>query len=257
MSSSACEPGPDDFAHAPVQSLLEVLASVPDPRDPRGVRHGIGPLLGLLVVSFCTGSQTVKDAVVFGRHRRWLRKALGFRHPIAPSQSTYTRLFKVLPVDTVRDAVGAWLRSLAALRCEARGRECAASVDGKTLRGAGVHTLNIFVQEFWMLLDSYEVAAKANEMSAFRARIGEFCGRYPFVRILTFDALFCEQATMQALTDRNRMGIFQVKDNQPEALQRLQRWFSPLPKDAPEFRETEKKRGLHRHPRVVERRAGA
>lgn len=255
MSFATREPGPDDLAHAPVQSLLEVLASVADPRDPRGVRHGLGPLLALLVVSFCTGSQTVKDAVLFGRHHRWLRKALGFGHPIAPSQSTYTRLFKVLPVDAVRDAVGAWLRSLARLRCQARGRQCAASVDGKALRGAGVHALNIFAQDFWVLLDSYEVAAKTNEMSAFRARIGEFCERYPFVRILTFDALFCEQATMQALTERNRMGIFQVKDNQPEALQRLHRWFSPLAKDAPDFRETEKKRRLHRHPRAVAGRA--
>jgi hypothetical protein len=234
-----------------VQSLLEVLSSVPDPRKRKGIRHGIGPLLALLLASFCTGSQTVKDAVIFGRNRRWLRKALGFRHTISPSQSTYTRLFKVLPVETLRKAIGAWLQELVRLRCEAGARTCAVSVDGKAIRGAGVHTLNIFVQDFWVLLDSFEVSEKANEMSAFRLQIEQFCERYPFVRILTFDALFCEQNTMQALSEHNRLGIFQVKENQPEALFRLQRFFSAMPKNSPDFRETEKKRGLRRHPGAV------
>ena len=243
----------DDLDQAPAKTLLEVLASVPDPRSPLGRRHPIGALLALLVVSFAAGRQTVKDAVLLGRHERPIRSALGFTHPKSPSSSTYTRLFKDLPVESVRKAIADWLSHLVAAWCQKRGRSAAVCVDGKTLRGAGVHTLNIFVQDFWILLDQYEVNAKANEMSAFRERLASFCERYPFVTILTFDALFCEQQTMGALTKNNRMGIFQVKDNQPETLFRLERWLAALPQAKPDAAETEKKWGLHRHARVVDR----
>lgn len=245
-SSPACD---DDFGQAPAQSLRDVLRTIDDPRNRSGRRHPLDALLCLLVVSFCTGSQTVKDAVLFGRNRPWLRRALGFKHPICPSQSTYTRLFKVLKVETLREALSAWLGQLVQLRGERRGRGICASVDGKALRGSGVHTLNVFVQDFWVLLDQYEVASKENEMSAFRERLDGFCKSYPFVTILTFDAMFCEQQTMRMLTENNRMGIFQVKENQPEGLRRLERWFAAQPKGSPGYSGgAEKKRGLHRHP---------
>ena len=243
----------DDFDLDPAKTLLEVLASVPDPRSPLGRRHPIGALLALLVVSFAAGRQTVKDAVLLGRHERGLRRALGFHHPKCPSSSTYTRLFENLPIESVRKAIAEWLSRLVADWCQKRGRSAAVCVDGKTLRGAGVHTLNIFVQDFWVLLDQYEVDVKANEMSTFRERLGTFCERYPFVTILTFDALFCEQQTMRALTKNNRMGIFQVKENQPETHFRLERWFAALPQAKPDAAETGKKWGLHRHARAMDR----
>lgn len=241
----------DDVAHAPVLSLFEALSKVPDPRVASGRRHSMAALLALLVVAFCTGAETVKDAVLFGRARKWLRKELGFTHDKCPSQSTYTRLFKVLPMEDVRAALSQWLLTLARLRSERRGQGLCAAVDGKALRGAGVHTLNIFVHDLWTLLDQYEVDVKANEMSAFRGRMDEFLGRYPFVKLLTFDAIFCEQKTMETLTRHNRMGIFQVKENQPEGLFRIERLFSAHLGGSPDTESVEKKRGLHRDPKAV------
>lgn len=127
-------------------------------------------------------------------------------------------------------------------------RPIAAAVDGKAIRGGGAYALNIFAHDFWQLLDQVEVDSKQNEMGAFRDAMDGFLERYPFVRILTFDAIFCEQRTMEALTKNNRMGIFQVKENQPELANQLLRWYHALPKGTPGFRESEKKRGLHRHP---------
>lgn len=249
--SAAPESVPDDVAYAPVSSLFEALSNVSDPREASGRRHSIGALLSLLVVAFCTGSQTVKDAVLFGRARKWLRRELGFTHDKCPSQSTYTRLFKALSIDAVRTALSAWLCSLAKLRSERRRQGLCAAVDGKALRGAGVHTLNVFVHELWTLLDQYDVDVKANEMSAFRARLDEFVARYPFVKMLTFDALFCEQKTMETLTRHNRMGIFQVKDNQPEGLYRMERLFSPLLGGSPDAESVEKKWRLHRDEKAL------
>lgn len=248
---SAPAPTSHDLTLCVSRSLFDVLGTVADPRRERGRRHSLQALLGLLVLSFTTGGQTVKDAVILGRSLPHLRRALGFKHRLCPSQSTYTRLFHVLPVESLRSVISLWLCELARMRRHGE-RPIAAAVDGKAVRGGGAYALNIFAQDFWQLLDQFEVqGSKENEMSAFRVVMEDFLTRYPFVRILSFDALYCEQKTMEALTKNNRVGIFQVKDNQPELADRLLRWYHALPKGTPGFRESEKKRRLHRHPNTV------
>ncbi len=232
-----------------IRSLFDAFSSIKDPRNPSGLRHPLPALLGLLVVSYCTGGTTVKDAVLFARGRKALRKQIGFTHPTCPSQSTYTRLLKVLPLEDVTKALSDWLLGLV-LRHAGRKNSLCASIDGKALRGSGVHAINVFVQDLWLLLDQHEVDTKANEMSAFRARLDGFMERYPFLRMLTFDAMFCEQKTMDIIAAHGRMAVIQVKENQPEGLLRIQRLFSPLPA-APDTEGTEKKWGLHRDPQVL------
>lgn len=246
---TAPSPAAHDMTLVLSKSLFDVLKDVPDPRQLRGQRHSIQALLALLVLSFLTGGQTVKDAVLLGRNYSHLRPALGFTHRLCPSQSTYTRLFKVLPVATVREAVARWLAALADLH-RRQDRAVVAAVDGKAVRGGGAYTLNIFAHDFFQLLDQLTVeGAKENEMSVFRAAMDDFLDRYPFVRILTFDAIFCEQKTMEALTRHNRMGIFQVKENQPETLFMIQRFFDKLLASKPDDRVVEKKWRLRRHAR--------
>jgi len=189
---------------------------------------------------------TVKAVVIHGRTFPSLRTRLGFTHKTSPAQSTYTRLFQKLKIKPVRQAVVDWLESLALARLNRR--KAGVAVDGKSLRGTGHHMLNVFIHDYWMLLDQLEVGQKDNEMSAFRDGLESFLARYPFIRILTFDALFCEQKTMETLTRNNRMGIFQVKENQPEGLFRIQRWFARGLNSAPGHRSVEKKRGLRNDP---------
>jgi len=69
--------------------------------------------------------------------------------------------------------------------------------------------------------------------------------------MLTFDAIFCERRTMEMLSRHNRMGLFQVKDNQPEGLARIEHLFSPLLGGGPDTRGVGKIRGPHRHPWAV------
>jgi len=235
------------------RSFFEALSSVADPRSRHGRRHPLASLLGLLALGFLSGQNTVKDIVVFGRNRRPVRRWLGFTHAISPSQSTYTRLFQALPIESVRSVLAQWLEDLARLRI----RRGVGTVDGKALRGCGRHILNVFVQDYWCVLDMLEVSEKKNELSAFEAEMDAMLQKYPFLQILTFDAMFSQHAVVEALTRHNRMGIFQIKDNQPETLRRLERWFHALPKDSCQVQETEKKWGLPRDPHAVDRSRAA
>jgi len=248
---TAPAPSLDDACEPFMGSLLDALYRVPDPRGDKGLRHPLGALLGLLVLSCLMGGNTVKEATILGRLERPLRERLGFTHKTSPSQSTYTRLFKQLPLSALQGALCSWLAALAQAR--SRGAALSASVDGKAVRGGRAHALNVFVQEYWLLLDQMEVLqGKESEMAVFRQKMEAFLARHPFLKILTFDAVFCERTTMEMLTRNNRLGIFQVKENQPETLDRLLRWFhGSLPKARPDLREVEKKRGLRRHTRGV------
>lgn len=221
------------------RSLFEVFSSVPDPRSRHGRRHPLNSLLAMLVVALCSGANHVKSAVIFGRERKYLRKRLGFTHRIAPSQSTYTRLFQRLDLTAFQQALTCWLRELAACWAERRTGPVAAAVDGKALRGSQHHLLHTFVQDLWLLLDLREVGEKQNEISAFQQHLEQMLENYPFISLFTFDALFAQHTIAKKLTAAGRRGLFQIKDNQRETSFRLQRWFYALPKAEPDFETTD------------------
>ncbi len=238
-NSIACADDDLTAAQWAQRSLFEVLDSLPDPRSRHGRRHRLGSLLSQLIVALCCGANHVKDAVIFGRERKGLRKRLGFTHRLAPSQSTYTRLFQRLDLDALQGALARWLHGLVARWADRRTKPVAVAVDGKALRGSQHHLLHMFVQDFWLLLDLREVGEKQNELSTFQQRLQHVLQTYPFISLLTFDALFAQHKIAQTLTAAGRRGLFQIKDNQHQTLFRLERWFHALPKAKPDFETTE------------------
>src|SRR6266567_9491191 len=79
--------------------LLDVLATVPDPRDPRGLRHPLSAVLGLAVLAMLSGCQGYEAIAQFGRDKGFaLAHALGFRRGETPTKSTYSILFRRLDI---------------------------------------------------------------------------------------------------------------------------------------------------------------
>jgi len=217
-------------------SLLEVFSKIPDPRSTLGRRHKLSSLLGLLVVGFAAGHNTMTAIVAFGRANPSLRRRLGFTHAKSPSQSTYCRLFEKLAIEELRRALLDWFQ--AAVK-DYKGT--VASVDGKSMRGTEDHYLHVFLQDYWHLVDLFEVSSKQNEHSAFEKDLDAFLVRQPWISLLTFDAIFCQHKIAEKLVSNGKKAIFQVKDNQRETLNRLRRFFSSLPKEEPDSRTEEKK----------------
>jgi DDE_Tnp_1-associated len=122
--------------------LLECLAEVPDPRDPRGVRHA---LVGLLALSACAVLAGATSLLAIGE---WIADAppqvldrLGARYdPLTrrhrvPDEATVRRVLTRIDGDALDCAVGRWLGDRAALTTAA-GKPRGLAVDGKSLRGA-------------------------------------------------------------------------------------------------------------------------
>ncbi len=221
------------------QSLLECLGTVKECRGRQGREHPLTALLAGLVVGFMSGCNTLKQVVLFLRERPSLRRELGFTSKFSPSQSTYHRLLSKLDIASLRDALGRWLSGLA----ERRGAKVAA-VDGKALRGSATHVIHVFAQDFHRLLDLWEVEDKRSELSSTEGALARLCEQYPFLEIFTFDAGFASRAFADALGGQGKRALFQIKENQKETLRRLERYFSKLPGESPDWRTREKKGSL-------------
>ena len=61
------------------RSLMEVFATVPDPRDAHGLRHPLGAILGLAVCAMLCGARSLYAISQWGRdHGSPMARALGF-----------------------------------------------------------------------------------------------------------------------------------------------------------------------------------
>ncbi|HEY3906536.1 MAG TPA: ISAs1 family transposase, partial [Streptosporangiaceae bacterium] len=128
-------------------NLLECFAAVPDPRDPRGVRHSLPCVLALCTAAVLCGSTGMEDVTAWVRAAPQevlaaagaRRNALGMR--VAPHPETVGRIFAALGAQMLADCAGAYLACRAnpgIVTCALAGPGWlpAVAVDGKAVRGA-------------------------------------------------------------------------------------------------------------------------
>lgn len=150
--------------------LLTLLASVPDPRDPRGVRHPLPVLLVLRLAAVLAGARTF---VVIGQ---WVAHqpaqvlaGLGVLGP-GPAESTIRRAFARVDADVLDQAIGAFMWT----RTTVVGARRVIALDGKTVRGArgsrthAPHLVAEFDHDAGTVLGQVAITAKSNEIPAVR-----------------------------------------------------------------------------------------
>ena len=154
------------------QPLVQVLRSVTDPRDRRGVRHDLLTVLSLAVTGVLAGCRSL---TAIWEHATDLTaadlEALGLAAGQAlPSESTIRRVLQNLdPAD-----VDAHLRSWLCTRTGTINARRVIAVDGKTMRGArqgqapAPHLLSALDHATGAVLTQQRVADKSNEIPALR-----------------------------------------------------------------------------------------
>jgi predicted transposase YbfD/YdcC len=127
--------------------LLECFAAVPDPRDPRGIRHSLASVLALCTAAALCGCASIEDmtAWITAADQRVLAAA-GCRRDgpgacTPPHPDTVVRVFTLLSAQAVASHAGAYLAGRAAagpvtFPVAEPGWLPAVAVDGKALRGA-------------------------------------------------------------------------------------------------------------------------
>lgn len=135
-----------------LRSLAQVLAEVPDPRNPHGTRYKIGVILAFSVCAMLCGARSLYAIAQWGRdHSLEMMQALGFKKT-TPCVATLHLLFKRLDRDKLEEKLGEYF----AQQGLAPGEGIA--LDGKALRGIhgeqlpGVHLVAAYAHKSSLVL---------------------------------------------------------------------------------------------------------
>jgi hypothetical protein len=132
------------------------------------------------------------------------------------------------------------------------------AVDGKVAKqmkdkdGTPLLMLNVFAQKLKLHLASWSVKGdKTNEPNCLKKHLEELFTMYPCLQLLTGDAIFTQRPLLEAIREYERDYLFQVKENQPRILKKMEAVFKDAPKESLENtrahdRLVSKKRGLAR-----------
>jgi predicted transposase YbfD/YdcC len=203
-----------------VIELWQVLSTLADPRDRRGLRHELATVLTLAVAAVAAGARSVVAIAGWaGDLPRvyWPRFGVG---RAAPSAATFSRVLVRVDADVLDAVLGAWTTAAAG----ALVGEAAIAVDGKTARGARrsdgtrVHLFAAVTHGSAIPLGQVTAATKGYEIAAFATVLDRLDLRG---RIITADALHTQVAHAHYLHRHGAHYVFTVKRNQPTLHARL------------------------------------
>ncbi len=196
-------------------SLVKVFEAVPDPRDPRGVRHRLPVILA------CAAAAVVAGAKTWVAVQEWVAEvdrealsALGIRpQDSLPCESTFRRTLARLDADDIDARLGAWMRT----KVLNVARRQVLAIDGKSLRGADdgtrmPHLLAALTHTEGVVVAQQAVPDKGSEIPALRDLLAtmDLAGV-----VVTADALHCQRETADFITDAGGHYVLTVKANQP------------------------------------------
>jgi predicted transposase YbfD/YdcC len=216
----------DPLQHAETPHLLAYLATIPDPRAPRGRRHPLIAILAVAAAAVLAGARSVTAIAEWAADTpQSVRAALGARHDrpghySVPAETTIRRTLGRLDPQALATAVGAWLGDRDRLQ---RQRRRAIAVDGKTLRGAKhdgrpVHLLACMDHTTRAVLTQRQVDGAPGEVPAFQPLLDglDLAGA-----VITADALHTHADAAEFLVSQKQAHyLFTVKANQPTLLDR-------------------------------------
>ena len=215
-----------------IQGLLERLAEVPDPRDPRGVRHALVVVLALAACAVLAGATSL---LAVGE---WIADAPGYvleqvgavpdpllPRRVLPAETTVRRLLARIDGDALDRAVGRWLADRRPKKTGLRGL----AVDGKSLRGAArangrkIHLLAALEHATGLVLAQLDVGEKTNEITCFQPLLDTVADLAGVV--VTSDAMHTQREHADYLLGRGAHYVVIVKGNQ----KKLRKQMKSLP----------------------------
>jgi predicted transposase YbfD/YdcC len=226
-------------------SLVEALSEVPDPRNPRGIRHGVLAILLLGACAVLTGARSFAAIAEYAHDTgRTILDLLGVG-VVVPHESTIRRVLQDLDPGAVEAAMRTWALAQLADRSAPDGvpvgeQRQVLALDGKTVRGAHIpsttsstdgsstdavaggyrqpHLVSVLEQGSGVVLGQVEVEAKGSEVAAFTTLLGELDLTDVLV---TADAVHTNRHHADYLHERGGHYLLTAKLNQPTLLRRL------------------------------------
>jgi len=261
FSHSACGPSSreestaaDDAGKAEISSLLEMLASVTDPRSPRGKQYGLEFILAVCVVATLAGARNYAE---IARHAadipQFLLKKLGARWNWFRLRYQWPGMSAIRSVLTRIDATeldritGTWLFRQA--RKGGNG-EWVIALDGKVMRGAWtdendkvtlfsamLHREAVTVAQVRVPDDTNEITQASTLLDAVKIPEGESA-------LVTLDAAHTSRETAESIGGKPGWDyLMTVKGNRPSLQREVFDRILPVLSETPHHAMEEHDRG--------------
>ncbi|MDQ3576524.1 MAG: ISAs1 family transposase [Actinomycetota bacterium] len=247
--------------------LVDLLAGVPDPRDPRGVRHSIGAVLSVMVFAVLAGARNFRETADQAEDLPTeLLAAAGCRQcPLTgrymvPSEPTMRRVAHGIDADDTDVRVCRWMREHAAVATIARQAGdtpsaadsglVAVAMDGKVVRntiapggaeGGEIKLFSALLHEEAIVIAQRRIPDGTNEITQVKALLAEIdltnvvvTGDAAHARHATAAHIVCERGGAYALT---------VKGNQPGLLAAINAALPPAAPGSEHHVETDRGNG--------------
>jgi predicted transposase YbfD/YdcC len=226
-------------------SLYARFLTLPDRRDPRGVRYPLAALLTIATLAKLAEQDAPQDIADWARLRApTLADLFGLDRPTMPHPTTWNRVFgaAIDPQQFAR-VVAEFLTVATAMRGTRKRRrgKVAICLDGKTLRGTipagmtrGVHLLAAYLPAQGIVLIEVAVDGKENEIVTARAVLSlidvQGC-------VMTGDAMFAQRELSRQIRRKGGDYLWCVKENQGGLYDEIATLFTtpPLPARPEDF----------------------
>jgi predicted transposase YbfD/YdcC len=232
LGELACLAGALDAASG--GSLPECFATVPDPRDPRGIRHSLPCVLTLCTAAVLCGNTAVEDVTAWaGAAPQEVLAAAGARQNAlgartAPHPDTVVRLLSALGAQGLAACAGEYLARRehsgpVTFPLARPGWLPAVAVDGKAVRGAAgpdgliPYLLAAAAHGTGTVLAERLIGPKTNEVPEFAPLLRELNGYHPLAgQVITADAGHTVRAHAKLICeDLLAHYVLTVKQNTP------------------------------------------
>jgi predicted transposase YbfD/YdcC len=174
--------------------------------------------MDILIIAVCaviSGAEGWEDIEEYGKaQKEWFAEILDLPHGI-PGHDTFRRVLSRLDPEELPRCFIAWTQALS----QASGGEIV-SIDGKTLRHsydqatptAAIHMVSAWASANRLVLGQRKVDEKSNEITAIPEllRLLELQGA-----VVTIDAMGCQKAIAQTITEQGADDVLALKDNHP------------------------------------------
>lgn len=228
------------LAAASEGSLLECFAAVPDPRDPRGIRHPLPCVLALCTAAVLCGNTQIEDVTAWVHAAApEVLAAAGARRDargiaVAPHPDTVVRIFTVLGAQALAGHTGQYLARRAhpgpvAFPVAEPGGLPAIAVDGKAVRGAAgddgliPYLLAAACHGTGVVLAEHLIGPKTNEVPEFAPLLRGLNEYHPLAgHVITADAGHTVRAHAKLICEELFAHyVFTVKCNTPKLWEEL------------------------------------
>lgn len=201
-------------------SVTSCFSDLSDHRGPNA-RHQLDEILFIALCAVLCGAEDCSDMALFGQSKApFLRRFLRLPHGI-PSHDTFSRVFRYLDPEAFHD------RFLTFMSRFAEQVEGVVAVDGKTLRRSydraaarsPLHLVSLWAADQRLVLGQRAVDEKTNEIKA----VPELLELLSLSGVtVTADAMHCQRALSQQITDEGGHYALAVKGNQSALLDDVQ-----------------------------------